>query len=83
MAEIPVYLPDGTELSVSPAQLYEYYRLQILAANSYNVPKFERAVAGVAKARAQGDLSAGQCDELDRLAARKRREMAADGGDEQ
>lgn len=82
MAEIPVHLPDGTELSISPAQLYEYFRLQILAANSYNVPKFERAVAGVAKARAQGDLDVARCDELDRLVARKRLEMAADGGDE-
>lgn len=82
MAEIPAYLPDGTELSVSPAQLYEYYRLQILAANNNNLPKFERAVASVAKARAQGDLSTAQCDMLDSLAARKRREMAADGGEE-
>lgn len=77
-----MYLPDSTELSMSPARLYEYFRLQILGANSYNVPKFERAVAGVAKACAQGDLSALQCDTLDSLAARKRREMAADGGDE-
>lgn len=82
MPEIPVYLPGGVELSVSPAWLYEYFRLQILGANSYNVPKFERAVAGVAKARAQGDLSAAQCDTLDSLATRKRREMAADGGDD-
>lgn len=83
MAEIPAYLPNGTELSISPAQLYEYFRLQILAANSNNVPKFERAVAGVAKARAQGDLDARRCDELDRLAARKRREMAAHNAKEQ
>lgn len=83
VSEIPVYLPGGVELSVSPTWLYEYFRLQILGANSYNVPKFERAVAGVAKARAQGDLDAARCDELDRLVARKRREMAADGGNEQ
>lgn len=83
MTGIPVYLPDSTELSMSPARLYEYFRLQILGANNNNVPKFERAVAGVAKARAQGDLDAARCDELDRLVTRKRREMAAGGGDEQ
>lgn len=82
MSEVPAYLPGGVELNVSPAQLYEYYRLQILGANNNNVPKFERAVAGVAKSRTQGDLDSARCDELDRLVARKRREMAADGGDE-
>lgn len=78
MATIPGYLPDGTEFSMTPSQLFEYLRLQILAANSYNVPKFERAVEGVAKARAQGDLDPADCDQLDRMAARKRREIEAE-----
>lgn len=75
---IPGYLPDGTEISMTAPQLYEYLRLQILGANHNNVPKFERAVKSVAKARAQGDLDPAACDQLDRLAARKRREIEGD-----
>lgn len=78
-AEIPVYLPDGAKLTMTSGQLYDYYRLQILSANYNNVPKFKRAVAGVAKARAQGDIAPEKCNYLDQLAARKRREIEADG----
>lgn len=78
---IPGYLPDGTEISMTAAQLYEYLRLQILSANSNNVPKLERAVESVAKARVQGDLHPAACDQLDLMAARKRREI--EGGSEQ
>lgn len=77
---IPGYLPDGTEISMTAQQLYEYLRLQILGANHNNVPKFERAVESVAKAREQGDLDPADCDQLDRMAARKRREI--EDGDE-
>lgn len=79
--QITAYLPDGVEIHVSPAWLYDHLRLQILGANEHNLPKFERAAESITRARVQGDLDAKKCDALDRMVAAKRRELAARVGD--
>jgi len=73
--QIPLTLvvsPDqpAVETTVSPAWLYEHYRLTILAAEGSYPDKIRRVQAGVALARERGEFTPAQCDDLDRLAAR-------------
>jgi hypothetical protein len=69
--QIPATLIAGdraVEIRVSPAQLYEHYRLMILVGEGSNAPKIRRAMEYVAEARAAGAFTAAQADKLDRLA---------------
>lgn len=70
---VPVTVIAGdrtVQTQVSPAWLYEHYRLLILAGSGSNIPKIERAKAYIAKACEQGAFTPEQADRLDRLADR-------------
>lgn len=68
---VPVTVLAGdrtVQTQVSPAWLYEHYRLLILAGRGSNIPKIERAKAYIAEARADGTFTPEQADRLERLA---------------
>jgi len=69
---IPVTVAAGdrsTTVTLSPARLYEQYKLMILAGKGSNAPKIRRAMEYVAYAREQNTFTADEADRLDQLAA--------------
>lgn len=70
---VPATLLAGdrtTQVQVSPAWLFEHYRLTILAAEGSYPDKIRRVQEGVKLARTDGTFTPAQCDRLEQMAAK-------------